>query len=182
MRTGDDIASIREVTKAPASAGDPSLAPLWATLVATLFGVGRLRPGPGTWGSAVTVVTWAVLAHFTSAASQPAIAAVLAIIAVLIGIPAATRVSRASGLKDPQFVVVDEVAGQLITFVGVAVSWKTLLAGFILFRVFDILKPPPVRQLEMLPEGTGIVLDDVGAGLYALALMHVALHFRLLTG
>ena len=182
MRTGDDIASIREVTKAPASAGDPSLAPLWATLVATLFGVGRLRPGPGTWGSAVTVLIWAVLAHFTSAASQPAIAAVLAIIAVLIGIPAATRVSRASGLKDPQPVVVDEVAGQLITFVGVAVSWKTLLAGFILFRVFDILKPPPVRQLEKLPEGTGIVLDDVGAGLYALALMHLALHFRLLTG
>jgi len=182
MRTGDDIASIREVTKAPASAGDPSLAPLWATLVATLFGVGRLRPGPGTWGSAVTVLIWALLAHFTFAASQPAIAAVLAIIAVLIGIPAATRVSRASGLKDPQFVVVDEVAGQLITFVGVAVSWKTLLAGFILFRVFDILNPPPVRQLEMLPQGTGIVLDDVGAGLYALALMHVALHFRLLTG
>src|SRR5207245_4629615 len=163
MRTGDDIASIREVTKAPASAGDPSLAPLWATLVATFWGVGRLRPGPGTWGSAVTALIWSVLASRLSLASQPAVVAVLAIIAVIIGIPAATQVSRASGLKDPQFVVVDEAAGQLITFIGVAVSWKTILAGFILFSVFDILKPPPVRQLDMLPEGTGIVVVDVGA-------------------
>lgn len=76
--------------------------------------------------------------------------------------------------------VIDEVAGQLITFVAVPLSWKSLLAGFILFRGFDILKPPPVRQLERLPGGAGIVLDDVAAGLYALALMHVLLHFGVL--
>jgi phosphatidylglycerophosphatase A len=87
---------------------------------------------------------------------------------------------RATGLKDPQFVVIDEVAGQLITLIGAPVSWKSLLLGFILFRGFDIVKPPPVHQLEHLPEGTGIVLDDVGAGLYALACMQLALHFGLL--
>jgi phosphatidylglycerophosphatase A len=104
----------------------------------------------------------------------------LATAAVLVGIPAATRVARATRLKDPQFVVIDEVAGQLITLIAVPVSWKSLLLGFILFRGFDIVKPPPVRQLENLPEGIGIVIDDVGAGLYALALMQIALHFGLL--
>jgi len=78
--------------------------------------------------------------------------------------------------------VIDEVAGQLISFIGIPISWKTLLTGFILFRVFDILKPPPVRQLERIPEGAGIVLDDLGAGLYALVVMHLVVHIRLLNG
>ena len=104
----------------------------------------------------------------------------LAAAAILAGIPAATRMARATGLKDPQFVVIDEVAGQLIALIAVPVSWKSMLLGFILFRGFDIVKPPPVRQLEQLPEGTGIVLDDVGAGLYALAIMQIALRSGLL--
>jgi phosphatidylglycerophosphatase A len=104
----------------------------------------------------------------------------LATAAILIGIPAATQLSRATGLKDPQFVVIDEVAGQLITLIAIPVSWKSLLLGFILFRLFDIVKPPPVRQLERLPEGIGIVVDDVAAGLYALVIMQVALHAGLL--
>ena len=76
--------------------------------------------------------------------------------------------------------VIDEVAGQLIALIAAPATWKTLLAGFILFRGFDIVKPPPVRQLERLPEGSGIVLDDVAAGLYALAIMQLLLHFGLL--
>jgi phosphatidylglycerophosphatase A len=102
------------------------------------------------------------------------------VVVILIGIPAATRVARASGLKDPQFVVIDEVAGQLIALIAVPLEWKTLVAGFILFRGFDIVKPPPVRQLEALPEGAGIVLDDVAAGLYAFVVMHLLLRFGLL--
>jgi len=89
--------------------------------------------------------------------------------------------ARASQLKDPQSVVVDEVAGQWITVLFAPVSWKTLLVGFILFRLFDILKPPPVRQLERLPEGVGIVMDDVAAGLYALLVLQLVLHFRILS-
>ena len=152
-------------------------APLWAKLVATFFMTGLMHPGPGTWGSAATVLLWAVVSHWTPLWAQPGTATFLALLAVAIGIPAATQISRATGLKDPQFVVIDEVAGQLIALIGVPVSWKSLLLGFILFRGFDIVKPWPVRWLERLPEGTGIVIDDVGAGLYALAVMQIVLHF-----
>ena len=152
----------------------------WATLLATFFGIGYLRPGPGTWGSAATVLLWWLLARSTAPAWHPRLAVLLAVTAVLAGIPAATRVARASGVKDPQFVVIDEVAGQLITLIAVPIAWKSLLLGFILFRGFDIVKPPPVRSLERLPEGTGIVIDDVAAGLYGLAVMQLVLHFGLL--
>ena len=163
--------------------GDPSApshAPVWATLVATFFGIGRLRPGPGTWASAATVLLWWLIGHWFHLQSQTAMTCALAGLAVVVGIPAATRVSRAAALKDPQFVVIDEVAGQLITFIAVPATWKSLLLGFILFRGFDIVKPPPLRRLEHFREGVGIVLDDVGAGLYALACMQVVLHLGLL--
>jgi phosphatidylglycerophosphatase A len=104
------------------------------------------------------------------------------IVVTIIGIPAATRMARASGLKDPQLVVIDEVAGQLVALIAVPLAWKTSLAGLILFRVLDILKPPPVRQLERLPEGFGIVVDDLAAGLYALMCMHLLLRLGLLIG
>jgi len=149
--------------------------PLWATLVATFIGIGRLRPGPGTWGSAAAMLLWFALASGLPPAARTPTAIVLALAVILIGIPAATQVARGSGAKDPQFVVIDEVAGQLIALIAVPLSWKTFLAGFILFRAFDIVKPSPVRQLEKLPEGTGIVLDDVAAGIYALVVMQVLL-------
>jgi phosphatidylglycerophosphatase A len=167
------------VPPAVAGASRPR-APMWATLVATFFGIGRLRPGPGSWGSAAAVVLSAGVAYLLSPSLRTPVAIALAVLVTLIGIPAATRVSRASGVKDPQFVVIDEVAGQLITLIAVPLTWKTFLAGFILFRAFDIIKPPPVRQLERLPEGTGIVLDDVAAGILALVAMHLLLHFGIL--
>ncbi len=154
--------------------------PLWATIIATFFGIGRLRPGPGTWASAATVFLWAELAHALAPSLRTPVAIALAMVVTLIGIPAATQVARGSGSRDPQFVVIDEVAGQLLALVAVPLAWKSFLAGFILFRAFDIVKPPPVRQLEALPEGTGIVLDDLAAGLYALGAMHLLLHFNLL--
>ena len=149
-------------------------------LVATFFGIGRLRPGPGSWGSAATVLLWAALAYALPPALRTPVAIALAVAVTLIGIPASTLVARGSGTKDPQFVVIDEVAGQLVALVAVPLAWKSFLAGFILFRVFDIVKPPPVRQLEALPEGAGIVLDDIAAGLYALGIVHLLLHFGLL--
>ena len=155
-------------------------APLWARAIATFFGIGYMHPGPGTWGSAATVLLWAALAYALPHVARLPVLVTLAVGIILIGIPAATRTARAVAKKDPSFVVIDEVAGQLISLFGVPLAWKTFLAGFILFRVFDILKPPPVRQLERLPEGTGIVLDDVGAGIYALAVMQLLLHLGLL--
>jgi phosphatidylglycerophosphatase A len=125
-------------------------------------------------------VLWAALASALSPALRMPLAIGLAALVTLIGIPAATRVARGSGIRDPQFVVIDEVAGQLVALVAVPLAWKCFLAGFILFRAFDIVKPPPVRQLEAIPEGAGIVLDDVAAGLYALGATQLLLHFGLL--
>ena len=168
------------VPPAVAGASRPR-APLWATLVATFFGAGRLKPGPGTWGSVATVLIWALASSRIPVASRAWATIIAAAVVTLIGIPAATRVARAADLKDPQFIVIDEVAGQLVTLIAVPLGWKTFLAGLILFRVFDIWKPFPIRRLEQLPEGTGIVVDDLAAGLYALAVMHLLLHFGVLT-
>jgi phosphatidylglycerophosphatase A len=76
--------------------------------------------------------------------------------------------------------VIDEVAGQWLTLLLAPLTWKTAAVGFILFRGFDIVKPPPVRQLEKLPEGTGIVADDLAAGAFGLAILQVLLHFGFL--
>ncbi len=186
LQPGTELASNTGMPKG--SAGVPPAlagasrphAPLWATLTATFLGIGRLHPGPGTWGSAATALLWAAAAYELPPSLRTPLAIAAAVFVTLIGIPAATRVARASGGKDPQFVVIDEVAGQLIALIAVPLAWKTFLAGFILFRAFDIVKPPPVRQLERLPEGTGIVLDDVAAGILALVALHLLLHFGLL--
>jgi phosphatidylglycerophosphatase A len=165
------------VTQTPVST---ERAPLWATLVATFFGAGRLKPGPGTWGSVATVIVWAAISSQIPLQARTWATIAAAALVTLVGIPAATRVVRATGIKDPQFVVIDEVAGQLVALIAVPFGWKTFLAGLILFRVFDILKPFPIRRLERLPQGTGIVVDDLGAGFYALVVMHLLLHFGLL--
>lgn len=126
------------------------------------------------------MLLWAEIAHQLPEVARTPTLIFLAVLVTSIGIPAATQVARSFSKKDPQFVVIDEVAGQLITLISVPLAWKTFLAGFILFRAFDIVKPPPVRQLEKLPEGTGIVLDDVAAGIYALVVMQLLLHLGLL--
>ncbi len=146
--SGKDVSSQSPATLQPAT-------PRWASLVATFFGIGRLHPGPGTWASAVTVILWWPLASGVPTIFQPFWCASLAVLVVAVGIPAATRAARGVSLKDPQFVVIDEVAGQLITLIAAPVTWKCLLVAFILFRGFDIVKPPPVRMLERLPEGMG---------------------------
>jgi len=181
MNLDSSTGSSRSASAPPDVAGGTRpRAPLWADLIATFFHVGRLRPGPGTWGSAAATLLWAALAYALPQPGRTPAVVGLAFLVILVGIPAATQISRALVTKDPQFVVIDEVAGQLIALIAVPLAWKTFLAGFILFRVFDIIKPPPVRQLEKLPEGTGIVLDDVAAGIYALAAMQLLLRSGLL--
>ena len=187
LLAGDELAisgkkTILEKTSkevADRSSATPSgRAALWAELVGTFFGLGRMKPGPGTWGSAGAAVSWYLLARFVFPAQTWIIAATTyAAFATIVGIPAATAIARASGRKDPQHVVIDEVAGQMITLIGAPVNWKATLAGFILFRAFDITKPWPIRRLEKLPEGTGIVVDDLGAGVYALVILQVLLHY-----
>jgi phosphatidylglycerophosphatase A len=152
----------------------------WAWAVATFFGSGLLRPGPGSWASGFVALMWYFSVRNSDSFFAHISAAAAAVLTTVIGIPAATIVARESQKKDPGFVVIDEVAGQLLPLTLAPANWKYLFASFILFRCFDIFKPPPVRQLEALPEGTGIVLDDIGAGLYALLVLFLLLHFKLL--
>jgi phosphatidylglycerophosphatase A len=142
----------------------------WAWAIATFFGAGFGKPGPGTWGSIAAVLLWAFYAWFGHPTSQTLLFVLLAAIALslLLGVPAATIVATESGRKDPQCVVIDEVAGQWIALLGSPFDLRHALIALILFRLFDITKPFPIRRIEHLPAGWGIVFDDVAAGLYAL--------------
>ncbi len=163
---------------APAGELPPQRKTGWAWALATFFGAGYLRPGPGTYGSAAAVVLWLVagwlLHHQTRELGWLTLATVVLLTAA--GIPAATRVAREAGREDPGFIVVDEVAGQWIALLFLPPLWTDALLAFLLFRFFDILKPWPIRRFEALPEGTGIMADDLVAGGFALLAAQVILH------
>jgi phosphatidylglycerophosphatase A len=148
---------------------------LWAWAIGTFFGAGLLKPGPGTYGSTAALLLWYAAAHvFHPTPHALAIGTILAAILVtLIGIPAATIVAHESGREDPGHVVIDEVAGQLIALIALPALPGYALLGLFLFRFFDILKPWPIRRFERLPGGTGIMLDDVAAGLFAFLLAQI---------
>ncbi|HEV2579138.1 MAG TPA: phosphatidylglycerophosphatase A [Acidobacteriaceae bacterium] len=150
----------------------------WAWTVATFFGAGFLKPGPGTYASTAAVALWLAAAFLLHHNTLHLLFATLIALAlsIAIGIPAATRVALESGRKDPGFVVIDEVAGQLVALIAVRPDWPHALLALLLFRFFDILKPPPIRSLEALPNGTGIVVDDLGAGIYALIIVQLITH------
>lgn len=141
-----------------------------ATVVATAFGSGYSPFAPGTAGSAVGVLLfWPLAAR--GGAWPPVAAAVL----LVVGALAAGRVARRTGSKDPGLVVVDEVVGQWVTLIALPLTPLTAAAGFLAFRVMDIVKPWPARHLERVPGGWGIMADDVAAGVYAHLLVRVGL-------
>jgi phosphatidylglycerophosphatase A len=147
-----------------------------AVTLATWFGCGYFPWGPGTLG-ALAGLPIAIALHFYLGAWRLGL---LAVILVLLApaIWASTNTARLVAKPDPGIVVVDEVLGQWITLLGATVfNWKALLAGFILFRVFDIWKPWPVRQFEKLPAGTGIVADDLAAGFYGALILYIGGRF-----
>ncbi len=145
----------------------------WAWAAGTFFGAGLLHPGPGTWGSLAALGLWALTGHWLAAHAGALTLATLIGLSVVVatGIPAGTIVARESGREDPGHVVIDEVAGQWLALLAARFEWRHAVAALILFRVFDILKPPPARQLERLHGGTGIMLDDLAAGAYAALLL-----------
>ena len=157
---------------APPFPGSNGARSRWAWIVATFFGAGFGKPGPGTWGSIGAVLVWAAAAWALPAGSGTLLLwlACAIVAATAIGVPASTIVARESGREDPQFVVIDEVVGQWIALLACPRDWAHALIALVLFRLFDITKPWPIRRLEDLPEGWGIVFDDVAAGLYALAI------------
>ncbi len=221
-------------TDVAAATETPRKKPRLALAIATAFGVGHIPKAPGTFGSLVGIAV-AILTHpislimiiwpsFFSGIGGlgldvpmiqghpapgllliPSLAAL--VIVGLLGVWSSSRAAAYAGLKDPQYVVIDEVSGMHVTLVLAIMplwlptgrlpadeatdfglysalsllNWKYLLLGFILFRVFDIWKPWPIRRLEKLPGGWGIMADDWMAGIYAAILLRVALHFGLFT-
>jgi phosphatidylglycerophosphatase A len=135
-------------------------------VIATAFGSGYSPVAPGTAGSAIGVLLFWPLA---AAGWRWQLAAICAL--VLVGVAASSHVARAVGLEDPGIVVVDEVAGQWITLAALPFTPAVAAAGFVLFRVMDVVKPWPARDLERLHGGWGIMADDVAAGVLA----HLAL-------
>lgn len=151
--------------------------------IATAFGLGYLPKAPGTFGSIGGVALYAIIQYLFPldyvTGLRPGIAAEavwlswtalpVTIVLALTGVWAASQAAEFSAKKDPQFVVIDEVSGQHLTYLLslTVLNWKYLLLGFILFRVFDIWKPFPARQAESLPGGLGIMADDWIAGIYA---------------
>ena len=171
-------------------------------LLATWFGLGYLPKAPGTWGSLAAMalallMAWANTRNHSATSASTANGnfwttgllpgsgeVAITIMIAVIGVIVAGRAARYAQIEDPQWVVIDEVSGQLLTyylfFWILPLNWKSWLLGFILFRAFDIWKPFPARQLEHLPGGWGIMADDWMAGIYAALVLQVALHFRVL--
>lgn len=142
------------------------------------FGLGRLPIAPGTWGSIPVVVVFVLLAQMTGSASLIAgVMVVLAIAGSIVCVRFADVLISSTGKTDPKEIVADEVAGQAVTFIAVGflilpvqspgLIWLTAGLGFILFRLFDIIKPWPIHRLENLPRGWGILADDLLAGVFA---------------
>ncbi len=144
--------------------------PRAAIWIATLAGIGNL-PVPGTFGAAAGLGIVVALTRLPVARSWlPGVVALVAATIFGAGVWAAGRVERFFGRTDPGQIVVDEVVGQMVTVLARPdAPWKWLLAGFVLFRIFDVVKPFPARRAEHLPGGWGVMTDDVIAGIYSLA-------------
>jgi phosphatidylglycerophosphatase A len=130
--------------------------------VATGAGSGYSPIAPGTAGSAVGLLLYALLAGLPTAGYALAVAAT-----AVVGVWAADRAERIFARKDDGRITVDEVAGMLVSLVALPVRLDVAVSAFFLFRLFDIIKPPPIRTLERLEGGLGVVADDLAAGIYA---------------
>jgi len=149
-----------------------------AWLLATWFGCGCSPVAPGTVGSLAAVALAALAEYYLR--WPPWTMGVAALAALPLSVWAAGRAEKDAQVEDPGFVVIDEVVGQWATLAGATASnWKAFALGFVLFRLFDIWKPAPVRQLERLGGGVGIMADDVMAGLYGALVLYLVGCFNL---
>jgi phosphatidylglycerophosphatase A len=143
--------------------------PLFALAVATALGAGYAPFAPGTFGSAVGMLLWLVLPSSTW------VQGIVILVIVVVGAWSGSVAERHLGRTDPGQVVVDEVAGMLVTLFFVPVGWAGALGAFLLFRIADIVKPFPANRLERLPGGIGIMADDIMAGVYANLVLRLTL-------
>jgi phosphatidylglycerophosphatase A len=137
--------------------------------VATVFGVGYAPIAPGTFGSAAGLLVWWLLP------ASPAVQAVVIVAIFVAGSWGGSVAERHFGRSDPGQVVIDEVMGMLITLFLNPVGWRGAIAGFFLFRVFDVIKPYPANRLEQLHGGIGVMADDAMAAVYANLVLRAAL-------
>jgi phosphatidylglycerophosphatase A len=144
-----------------------------AFVFGTWFGSGYAPIAPGTVASATALAVAYGCRHWLG--WGPVEFTIMAALIFLPGVWCASVVERSIGREDPGIVVIDEIAGQWITLAGMtAFNWKSWLAAFLLFRLFDILKPPPIRKLERLHGGLGIMADDILAGVYGALVLYFA--------
>jgi phosphatidylglycerophosphatase A len=149
--------------------------PAW--IAATVLGAGYAPKAPGTAGSLVALLIAVPLAAL---GANNLLFLLISLGALYPAIVASGIVAGQSGVKDPSIVVIDEVVGQWLTFAGaLRMNWRSFLIAFVLFRFFDILKPPPIRLIERLPGGAGIVLDDMMAGAFAALVLFLTGWFNL---
>jgi len=132
---------------------------------------GRSPVAPGTAGTVVGVLLYLALQELGTPWYGAACVLVTA-----VGIWAAGRADQLFGTKDNRTIVIDEIAGYLVSMLVVPATWQYIIAAFLLFRAFDIIKPFPLRRLESLPGGWGVVLDDIGAGVYTNIVLQAAVY------
>ena len=141
-----------------------------AEILATVFYLGRIPGAPGTWGSIAAVLVWLILPE--QMLSVFIFSGILIFLAV-IGIWVSQLVESASGTTDPSEIIIDEWVGQWIALLALPQTWISAVIALVFFRIFDIAKPWPINNLQKLPGGWGIMVDDIVAGIFALGLGHL---------
>lgn len=142
---------------------------------ASMFYIGFIPGAPGTYGSLATTILFFLIFQLTGNIHPAYHLSAVALITVA-GVLASALISRCTGEEDPSFIVIDEVAGQLLTFLFLPVNFLNLVLGFVLFRIFDMWKPFPIRKLESLPHGIGVMADDLLAGVYGNVILQLVNH------
>jgi phosphatidylglycerophosphatase A len=141
----------------------------WSRFIATFGYIGYCPAAPGTLASAAGLGLAFALRHY------PVFYVVVAVVVTVLGLMSAGIVEKSVGKKDPGCVVIDEVAGMMVTLFAVPLSWPVMLTGFFLFRAFDMFKIYPANKLEDMGGSVGIMADDIAAGIYANVTLQVAL-------
>lgn len=139
---------------------------------ASVFYIGFIPGAPGTYASLATTLLFFLIYHFSGRIVPALHLSTLCLISVA-GILASAEIESSTGRKDPSFIVIDEVAGQLLTFLFLPVNFLNLILGFLAFRTFDMWKPFPIRKLESLGGGVGVMADDLLAGVCGNVVLHL---------
>jgi len=154
---------------------EESLKVMIAYMLSTGLYVGKIPKVPGTVGTVVAL--FPILIYWNRGGEYVLLNQIFITLAVFfIGIWTSTVIVETFKEKDPDYIVIDEIAGYMVAMIGFPTNWKILLLAFILFRIFDIFKPPPIKQFEKLPSGLGVMVDDVIAGAYTWLVMYLLVY------